>query len=226
MPILDLIFPKTCLSCKRERVYLCEECIKNVKPAGNICFYCRKPSIDGMTHEKCRKKLGLERFISVWMYRGVVRIAILKLKYNFSYDITSELAEASHRFIKTFDKQLPKNSVLVPIPLHTKRERWRGFNQSEVLGREISLKLGLDYLPDLLVRKSFSIPQTLLKGESRKKNIRGAFSLSETYKTMNPKKEILVFDDVSTTGSTVKEAVKTIKRRGFEKVSVLTLART
>lgn len=226
MGILDFIFPKNCLNCGKVGSYICKSCLEKIPKAKNICFYCRKASIDGMTHTKCAKKLGLERYVCPWIYAGVVRKATIRLKYRFSYDVASELVNNYISKAKEYDLPFPKKAIIVPVPLHLAREKWRGFNQSEILGRGISKKLGYKFIPDLLLRRKKSVPQAQLKGEERKKNIRGAFAFNEFYKDFDKTTEIFVFDDVATTGSTLKEAVKVLKRKNFKRVSIMTIPRT
>ncbi len=130
---------------------------------------------------------------------------------------------------KAFSKFVnQKNVVLIPVPLHWQRKNWRGFNQAELLGKMIANKLGISYIPNLLLRIKNTKTQTLLKKEERLLNIKGAFSINKKFSTnsllsCNP--NILLFDDVWTTGSTMKESAKVLKKQGFLKVWGLTLAR-
>ncbi len=116
-----------------------------------------------------------------------------------------------------------KVDLIVPVPLHPKRLRWRGFNQSVLLGRELSRAFDLPLDPFVLKRKVETPPQTQLSEEERHKNVRGAF-------LMNPEKSIenrsvLLLDDVYTSGATVNECSRCLKRAGANEVYVLTLAR-
>lgn len=179
-----------------------------------------------MTHAKCKKKRSLDKAISVWKYEGVIRQAILKLKYNFAFDIAGELANMVATSLKENFTILPRDAVLVPIPLHKKRENWRGFNQSKELGKLIAAKLGWQFAPDLLIRKEQSLPQVQLTEGERKKNIKDAFTLNSSFKSeVTSHKSLVIFDDVWTTGSTLREAGKVLKRGGFVEVNGLTIAR-
>jgi len=176
-------------------------------------------AVNGMTHPKCFKSYCLDGQVSAWRYRGVVKSAIATLKYRFTSNIADELAENYIFRVIKYPIINKKNMLLVPIPLHKSRLRWRGFNQSELLGKLIANKLGWDFEPTLLKRIKNTQPQTTLKGESRKRNILGAFMVSGEVK----KQPIVLFDDVSTTGSTLKEASKALKRKGAIKVYAMTL---
>lgn len=223
MNILDLIFPKKCINCGQGEGYICENCLSKVKLASQTCPICDKLSIDGMVHFKCKTKFGLDGHIAVWEYEGVVRKAILALKYKFATEVSKEILEA---FKKAFDKNKfnYKNFILIPIPVHFLRQNWRGFNQSEILGKEIAQELKMKFVSDFLSKNRSTVSQTELKGEDRAKNIKDVFLVKhKSDSKIYP--NILLFDDVWTTGSTVKEACKVLKRSGVKKVWSLTLAK-
>jgi ComF family protein len=136
--------------------------------------------------------------------------------------IAEELAD---KFIEKINKErifLPKDAVLIPIPLYQKRKNWRGFNQSEEIGKMIANKLKWEYQQDILVRTRKTIPQTELKGQERLQNISGAFSPNSD--NLKPDKTYILLDDVLTTGSTLKEACKKLKQNGAKTVWGITIA--
>ena len=223
MNILDLIFPKSCLDCKKDGQYICKSCIGKVRYKKQICIVCERASIDGVTHIKCKKKLGLDGYISLWRYEGVVRKAIIGLKYKFASEIAKELSMYTSNRLTTGEYFLPENTLLVPIPLYWYRGNWRGFNQTVEIGKLLAERMGWDFVPDLLLRKKLRKPQAELKEDDRKKNIRGVFSLNSNYQLLST--SYILFDDVSTTGSTLKEAGKILKRNGAIKVWGLTIAK-
>ena len=233
MGVLDILFPISCLECGGGNKYLCNNCLPKVGGAKLFCLECHKPSIDGATHVKCRKKRSIDFAYSPWDYGGVIRKAILKLKYNFAYTIANELAD---RFTEKIQKDvpiLPKSAVLIPIPLYRSRQNWRGFNQTEELGKIIAQKLSWEYVPNALRRTKKTTPQADLKGKDRAINLKGVFSLSTNYSPSRrlsgaggylPSTNYIVFDDVLTTGSTLKEACKVLKHGGVKIVWGLTIA--
>jgi ComF family protein len=226
MGVFDLIFPKSCLGCRKEGQYICSDCLAKVRLAKPICPYCEKASIDGFTHIKCAKTFGLDGLTSVWEYEGVVRKAILSLKYKYSTLVGQELSSC---FISALLSQYTKynilnTSVLVPIPLYWHRENVRGFNQSIEVGRVVAAQMGWKFIPDLLMRKKSATPQVELSGDSRRQNLKGVFALNWSC-LPHTIPNILLFDDVVTTGSTLHEAAKVLKRAGVEKVWGLTIAR-
>lgn len=220
MGLLDLVFPKSCLGCGRAGQYICADCVAKVRQARAICPYCEKPSIDGVTHARCAKKLGLDGFTSIWEYEEVVRKAILALKYKYVTQIVEELLVYLIPLLKR--RVLPGAQLLVPVPIYWYRQNMRGFNQSEELGGKVAKALGTKFIPNLLIKKKSTISQTELSGDARRKNLYGAFSLNPRFEIPG---SVLLFDDVFTTGSTLKEAAKILKRAGVKKAWGLTIAR-
>ena len=225
MNIIDLIYPKKCLECGKDGTYICDNCLSEVGKPPPVCLICKRPSRNGMTHKGCRDGLSIDYIYSPWNYTGVIRKAILKLKYNFAYDIANELSE---RFLEKLKKDmdiLPKDAIVCPIPLHRLRQNWRGFNQSELIAKNVSKGMDWQFYPDILLRKKLTKPQTELKGKERKENIKGVFVFNSRYSKLKRSTPIILFDDVLTTGSTIKEAARVLKRNAFKVVWDLTIAR-
>ncbi len=224
MGLIDLVFPKKCLGCGKEGRYICPDCIGKVKKVKPICPYCERPSIDGATHFACKRKFGIDGLISGWKYMGVIRKAILAFKYKYAVEVGKELSKVfSDILAHNSSFVIPNSSVLVPVPLHWYRGNFRGFNQAEEIGKLVAKEMGWKFIPDLLIRKKLTTPQAELKAEARAQNIQGVFALNPNYQLHAT--NYIIFDDVWTTGSTMKEAAKVLKRAGAEKVWGLTVAR-
>ncbi len=229
--LVDLIFPKKCLGCGKTGGYFCSFCLNRVSlEPERICPVCRKPSLGGLTHPRCRSSQSIDGLTSTFAYQGVVKKAIIKLKYKFVSDLAQDLVELFLSFCgedKVFSNWCrQKEVILIPIPLHPSRKRWRGFNQAELLGKMIASNLGIEFLPDILKRVKKTKLQVKLNKEERKKNLQGAFELNKNYKSLiidHP--SFIIFDDVWTSGETLKEAAKVLKRNGAKKVWGLTIAR-
>ena len=103
MKIIDTLFPKECLGCGRLGGYLCQDCAFKLKRTKATCPVCEKPSIDGMTHIKCKKPQNLDGLMSVWAYEGVAKKIIKALKFRFAKEISYELADLDQK-----DKMLLK----------------------------------------------------------------------------------------------------------------------
>ncbi len=201
MSFLDLIFPKKCLECGRSGNYICGVCLGKVRVLNRLDRY--------------------NESYSVFVYEGVIRKAIIALKYKFAYGLAEELATAMVPILKK--KGYLKRVVLVPIPLHPKRQNWRGFNQTIEVGKFLATKMGWKFMPDLLIRSLDSPAQVGLQGAARRLNIKGVFGLNSKQR-ISKKNQYVVFDDVSTTGSTLKEAAEILRVRGA-KVFGLTIAK-
>jgi competence protein ComFC len=221
MSILDLVYPKNCLACKKAGSYICDSCLNKVTVAKRICPECGRFSYLGETHKSCQKRLGLDGNFSIWRYEGVLRNSIIALKYKFVSDLAEELAEKSVKRLM-IDNFRPRDVMLIPIPLHKKRQQWRGFNQSLELGRIIAKEMNWKFAPNLLIRGIATKPQVGLKREERLKNIKSAFVLNAKYAIQNT--TYIIFDDVYTTGTTIKEACKILKKSGAKEVWGLTIA--
>lgn len=230
----DLIFPKTCLGCGEWGNYLCSNCVNFISVCQRlICPQCARPSFAGFTHFSCQRTYGLIGLTAIFSYKGIVKKAITKLKYQFVTDLAATIEELFLSFCgenKAFTKFVSqKKVILVPVPLYWQRKNWRGFNQAELLGKMISCKLGIKFTPDLLIRIKNTKTQTKLKKEERLKNMKNAFlfnnrKYSNIFKSFDP--SILLFDDVWTTGATLKECAKVLKRKyKTSQIWGLTLAR-
>ena len=200
MDLLNLLFPVSCLECKKPGKYICDTCLSKVRVINRFD--------------------PLSNTFSIFNYEGIIRKAIVKIKYNFAYDIAQELANA---VVKNMNLDL-KNVILVPIPLHKSRKNWRGFNQSEILGKLIAKNLSWEFNKDLLIRPIEGKNQVGLPQSDRVRNIRGKFAVNNE-KALNFNHQFVIFDDVVTTGSTLKEAIKVLKKAGAKKVLGLTIAR-
>lgn len=220
MRLADLIFPKECIGCGREGRYLCPLCVDKTPRAQAICPCCKHPSIDGATHVNCRRKFGLDGLTSIWEYDGVIRKAVLALKYKYATEIGNELSE--YIISSLGGLVMPSVHNLVPIPIYWHKENVRGFNQSIVLSGNIAENLRLIFMPNLLIKCVPTVPQAGLSGEKRRKNLKGSFVLNPKIRIPD---SVFLFDDVLTTGSTLFEAAKVLKRGGVNKVWGLTIAR-
>lgn len=256
MNILNLLFPPRCVSCGRPGRYLCPKCLPKIKIIEQqVCPVCERPAIDGATHPGCRIRSSLDGLTSFFVYDGPIKKAIKKLKYKFVTDLAEELVILTGAASTNFsiasshdDSSIPGHSttanfnedvavrrhskivglrpLLVPVPLHWRRLNWRGFNQSEVLGKLMSARLKTRFAPDLLIRKKYTQPQVKLKGKERKENIQDAFIINPRYQKLEIGYwELVIFDDVWTTGATLKTCGQVLKEAGAKKVWGMTLAR-
>ena len=225
MSILDLLFPKACLECKKEGKYLCEVCLSKLPPVRQVCPMCLRPSVDGFTHTKCVRPLCINGIMAIWPYKGVIRSGILALKYKFVKEVSGELSLLVMQKVKDFFLFQKEEGILTTVPLYWSRKNFRGYNQVDEIGTSISKNFNLSFYNDLLFRKKLKTPQVTLSKKERLKNIQGVFALNPKYRSIIHDAFIIVLDDVYTTGSTLKETAKVLKRKGAKEVWGLTLAR-
>jgi competence protein ComFC len=189
---------------------------------------CNRPAVDGITHPKCRSKYTIDGTFPSIVYKGVVK----RLVYTFKYPpyVTALEPQLSELLIEgiiqkeAFYTQLHRKSVLIPIPLHTKKFRKRGYNQSMLLAVSLGQKLEIPVL-NSLQRVKETKTQVGFSKEERMKNIKDAFAIDA-----RQREEVLAFeqvflvDDVVTSGATLKEAASVLKRAGVKYVYGVTLA--
>lgn len=228
MSILDLFFPKHCVSCRKFGSYLCDNCFSYLSfDVKSLCLVCNRPCFDGYTHPGCSKRYSIDGCFSALSYNRTVK----KLIYNFKYkpyltDLKEVLSDLFYEGIiqkEEFNKELQKGGwSLVPIPLFNKKLKKRGYNQSEILAKELGKKLNIPVL-DILKRIRGTKTQVGLKVEERKENIKDAFQIDSQFKIHDSR--MILIDDVVTTGSTLLECANVLKRSGAKRVIGLTLAR-
>jgi len=234
-----MVFPPKCLICgvfitRDQRVGpdgdadFCPTCRAGLIPLPPAhCRYCGRP-FDTMVPSvhvcaRCRKKKPIyDQALAAGLYEGALRSAIHRLKYSGRPELARPLAAfMAGRLGPPFFP--PQVDLILPVPLHRKRLRERGFNQALLLAR----KLFHEYQPlirfDLLLRTRWTEPQVNLKGPERLANVRRAFALSDP--AAAKKRSVLLMDDVYTTGATVNECARVLKKAGAAQVLVLTLAR-
>lgn len=215
---LDLIFPKRCVGCSSFGAYLCESCsLKIDYLQTQLCPECSKAAVFGATHPICLRKNGLDGLISLTNYKSPIRELLHHLKYKFVTDLLKEV----DRKLKIKIELPQENWLLLPIPLVKTRENYRGFNQTAVLGKLVAGKLRLGFAEEILIRTRTSRPQVGLNRIERIKNVAEVFDVRQEVKD----KSLIIFDDVWTSGATLKSAAFTLKKAGARKVWGLTLAR-
>lgn len=230
MGILDFIFPKFCVNCKKLGSYLCGNCFIYLSfDAKSQCLVCARSSFDGLTHPVCRRQYAIDGAFSALSYNRIARRLVHRFKYDpYLLDLRGLLVELLVESViqdETFAKILQSSPpILVPIPLHAPRLRSRGYNQAQILAKELASRLGL-YEFDVIERIKNTRSQVGLKGKLRKENINGAFGVKKVFSHVIKDKTIFLVDDVLTTGLTLLEAGNVLKRAGAKAVFGLTLAR-
>lgn len=229
--LLNLLFPKRCVSCGAFGSYFCPGCLSQIKFIETpLCPICERASISGAAHPRCQTKHSLDGLVSVCVYTGPMKAAIHRLKYRpWIVDLGELLAKVMvERGNFNFLGEVKKKWAITPVPLHPSRERERGFNQAEILGKLLAKKLDLEFCSDLLIRRKKTKPQADLKGKERQENIKNAFVINPKFQGAIRKldnSQLIIVDDVWTTGATLRSCGQILKRAGAKKAWALTLAR-
>ncbi len=226
---LETFFPRFCVNCEKEGRYICDQCSMFLSEASFICPACQNPSYLGKKHENCKEN-KMDGLISVWDYDGIVKEAVHLIKFNGFFHITEELIERillliekdETRFSIFLNLLISPKTYITFVPLSKSREKERGFNQSKVLAEYIAKTAGKKTI-NLLERTKNTKPQTELKKKERFLNIKDTFSFS-CQKDLEIE-EVLIVDDVWTSGATMKECCRVLKENGVKKVWGFVLAK-
>ena len=173
----------------------------------------------------CREKLPhFTKAIAVGVYEGTLSEAIHILKYQKRQAMVKHLNDLMPDFLL---QRFAQSDIIIPVPLHKKRLNERGFNQSLLIAHYMSKSLNIPLYVNGLQRTRWTRPQIELTREERLKNVRGAFAVKAGLKpaTTIKGKNVILVDDVYTTGATVNECAKVLKKAGADEVVVFTLAR-
>jgi len=229
---LDIFFPECCLACstglkRRQDISFCQSCLQNVRLIRTpLCTTCGKPfeKSAGESH-LCGYCLThgwhFTQARAVVYYQTPVAEAVKGFKYNGKmYGLETFAALARQYYLY---HPFPEPDLILPVPLHSKRLRKRGFNQALVLGRKLFSKSKEKIDPHILDRPQWTRPQTGLKGTERRRNVKNAFRVKKPEKIKN--KKILLVDDVFTTGATVNECARILLKSKAAEVEVFTFAR-
>lgn len=213
--LISFIFPIYCFNCgKEKKSYLCGSCLekllipalplklKSCPKIYSACFY---------------NNPGVKKILWLYKYRGKRGLA----------DILAKIILQNITYFSIINK---KSHSLIPVPISNKKLRQRGYNQSAVIAKIISKKTGIPCFENILYKKTHTISQVETKNkEERKRNLKNSFGIKNDYKNkareINKDSVIILFDDIITTGATLNEAAKTLRKAGFKNIIGITVAR-
>lgn len=231
--ITELLFPSLCLSCGRVLLErrghpFCSDCYSGIRfITAPLCPSCGIPfPAEGSPDHTCSGCLLKEQTISSARSLGVYESILHDIIHSFKYGGNLTLGERLSRLMA--DHEYPSfrirdYSLIIPVPLHPRRLRQRGFNQSIILARELAKRHGIAMDFRSLRRIIDTDSQTGLKNEERRSNIKNAFNIRDPERIRG--RNVLLVDDVYTTGSTLGECARALLKGGAETVGALTLAR-
>ena len=201
----------------------------------NVCGFCNKICKNELCN-KCKMKIiqhqidivikpenkYFKELISILKYEGIIRDKILQYKFEDTAYIYKTFAKIVLKNKKVCGL-LKKYDIIIPVPIHKKRKLQRGYNQTQLIAKEISKNIDIKLCNNVLVKNKNTIAQSKLNKNKRKQNIKGAFKALNVQNIQG--KSVLLFDDIYTTGSTANECSKILKEAGAKTVGVLTIAK-
>ena len=227
--ILDLLFPKFCISCGKEGSYLCQDCFSLIDILERqYCPFCPQPKVvlDGKTCNFCKRSKSLNGLYCAASYNNfIVKKLINQFKYEpYIKELSKPLSSLIVVHLINLDKvENFQDYILVPIPLHKKKLKKRGFNQAGEIAKEFSENLKIPVFSDALIKTKQTSAQVELKKEEREKNIKGVFLCQKPELVMG--KKILLIDDIFTTGSTMEQCARLLQEAGAKEVWGVVVAR-
>jgi len=219
---VDSFFPRRCVGCGRGGDFLCLECLRKLpRLVPPFCPRCGRPQASSIVCPSCwQRPTEIDGIRSLFRFDEVVRKSIHELKYRNLKAISPCLAELLADYLK--ENPLP-GEALVSVPLHPRRLRERGYNQSSLLARELGKRIDLLVIEDCLIRVKQAQPQVrAVDAEERRSNVADAFACRDERVSG---KQIILIDDVCTSGATLESCAAVLKNRGATSVWGLTLAR-
>lgn len=224
---IDLLFPRRCPVCDSIVVpkgrLICPDCIKNLSFVKDpVCKKCGKEVLSSDI-EYCfdcmKHKRSYEFGRALVNYEEYARNSIAKIKYKNKREYLDFYGDALSLRYEKIIRRMGADG-LVPVPVHPSRKRERGFNQAELLARRIEVNLNIPVFPELLVRNKKTMPQKELNPTERLKNLEEAFLPGKLVPGL---KNVILIDDIYTTGSTVEACTRVLKKSGIDKVYFLTI---
>lgn len=226
--IQPILYPSTCLLCGAggsTGMDLCPGCLADLPRNRHACTACALPlpdsAPDGSLCGACQRKAPVfDRCLAPFRYEGVLPHLVTGLKFHGRMNYARLLGDLLSEILDISPAVFPE--VIIPVPLHPSRLRERGFNQALEIARSIERNFGVELDTDSVIRHAATTAQSGLDARQRRRNLRGAFVVNEAL----PFRHVALFDDVVTTGSTVTELAKVLKRSGVKRVDVWAVART
>ncbi len=207
---VNCIFPNKCILCGK---------LINIDETNGICEECGK-TLPYLNHVVCLSQFGADNGFSMLYYTDSVK----NLAYRFKYEDDGYCARVLGCKMGLFflKQNLFSADIIIPIPIHWKRKKTRGFNQSDILAEEFSKICGIPVCPDAVKRIKNTSEQHMLSPSMRAENVKNAFSVTNQEAVKN--KTVLLIDDIYTTGSTINECTRTLTEASAKNVRFFTMS--
>lgn len=225
---LSFIYPERCAICDDVISYeaggICAECIKKIKLIDhNRCYKCGKQlmqDVEEYCHDCKKISHNFDRGYSLFTYAGDIKESIYRFKYANRRRYAKFYGDMISKELYSEIKSLSPDA-LIPVPIHKKRLKKRGYNQAELIADEIGLRMGIPVLKNYIIRTKYTKPLKLLSAIERQNNLKKAFKIAQNDVKLE---SIVIVDDIYTTGSTVDEISGILKGAGVKKVYFVSLA--
>lgn len=220
--LLQHVLPGRCLLCASPadgRTPLCTACVNDLPAIGSACVRCGVPLPVPLVCGACLRAPPVwDSAVAVWSYAAAITWLVHRFKFQGSLVHGKVLA---HGLADRLSEGAKHADVIVPVPLHRARLRQRGFNQALELARPVGRRLGVPVDPSVVKRVVRTVEQSSLVAHERRGNVRGAFTVRADVRGLS----VALVDDVMTTGHTVGELARALRRAGAEAVHVWVCAR-
>lgn len=222
---MGILYPQTCYFCgKICKDSMCTECAQKVEYVEEPrCKKCGKPiryQEQEFCHDCTEHVFSYEEGRSIWLHKGPVRWSIYQFKYKNRRVYSEYYAEEWVRLYSNLLREWGIN-VIIPIPLHHKRRRRRGYNQADILARELGKRCNIPVNVRAVLRDVNTKPQKELSHKERRKNLKNVFRVTKYW---GREKNVLLVDDIYTTGSTIDSLAQVLLKEGADKVYFLTIS--
>ena len=206
--LINILYPNQCVMCRKLN-------------ESSICVRCYKTLDLNIKIDRYKDK-SFSEHLYIFKYESKIRNLIIDYKFN-------DKAYLNNFFVKIILKnekicrKIKKYDIIIPVPIHIKRKRQRGYNQSELIARKIAKHLKLELVTNCLIKQKSTVPQSSLTKKQRQENVKQVYKIINAQKIKD--KRIIIFDDIYTTGATANECARVLNENGAKEVLIFTLAK-
>lgn len=223
--VLNFLFPPVCGIClKKDKNWICDECLNKL----NSELKLKKIRIDKNISEKIYKVVyetnNIIKIFYLFEYKDLIRKKIIEFKFNdksYLYKTFSNIILKNKKICKLLNSY----DIIIPVPMFEKKKSKRGYNQTELISKEIAERLDIMFNNNILFKIKENKTQSLLNYHERKQNVLNVYKINDSETKNVSNKKIILFDDIYTTGFTVKECIKELEKLNPKKIDVLVLAK-
>lgn len=223
--VLNFLFPPVCGIClKKDKNWICDECLNKL----NSELKLKKIRIDKNNSEKIYKVIyktnNIIKIFYLFEYKDLIRKKIIEFKFNdksYLYKTFSNIILKNKKICKLLNSY----DIIIPVPMFEKKKSKRGYNQTELISKEIAKRLDITFNNNILFKIKENKTQSLLNYHERKQNVLNVYKINDSETKNVSNKKIILFDDIYTTGFTVKECIKELEKLNPKKIDVLVLAK-